>query len=274
MSNYYKQEYRDHVEERFKSLVKDFGEDFIKPQPEYYGLDSKLITSIESHNRNVDLYNSKLKKTKYIFIYAFFVFLCIVFYIFEWDLTAVFILSYILTGLFAQKIVDKFLPIKKIHDLTYVLDNYRWYVKKYPTQDEIIKIKYEYEEIQKVKMNEQFWYSLDGMTFEKEIEQLFIKIGYTDVVKTKGSGDGGVDIIMKDDVGNEIFVQCKAHKKPVGPHVVRDLYGAMTSGNVKEGILVSLAGVTKGAQDFITGKNITVLNVNRIMELQSKVNKF
>jgi hypothetical protein len=60
-------------------------------------------------------------------------------------------------------------------------------------------------------------------------------------------------------------VECKAHKHAVGPHIIRGLYGAMTSQGVERGILISLGGVTDGVIDFIRNKNIAVVDINDII---------
>lgn len=110
-----------------------------------------------------------------------------------------------------------------------------------------------------------FWDRLNGYQFEHEVATVFRNAGY-DAEVTKGSGDGGVDIILTD--GDEkIAVQCKAHSNPVGPSVIRDLYGTMTSGDYTKAILVSKNGFTKGVYEFAMGKPIELLSLNDILEM-------
>ena len=117
-----------------------------------------------------------------------------------------------------------------------------------------------------------YWFSLGGFEFEEEVAKLFrARFGESSVVKTKGTGDEGVDLIITTDAGEKVFVQCKAHKHAVGPHVVRDLYGAMQSGGANKGLLISLGGVTRGVKDFINGKEISILDVNSIIEMHKLI---
>jgi restriction endonuclease Mrr len=64
----------------------------------------------------------------------------------------------------------------------------------------------------------------DGIAFEKMCETLFRKRGY--LIKKRGSRsyDGGIDIIMKHENGDDIIgVQCKKTMKPVGRPDVQKL---------------------------------------------------
>ena len=141
-----------------------------------------------------------------------------------------------------------------------------------PKETKEMKIKYkEYEMAVKayeywLEMGQlTFWNSLDGYQFEREVASFFRNQGYTATV-TKGSGDGGVDVILTY-LNEKIAVQCKAHSKPVGPAVVRDLYGTMTSGGYSKAILVSKSGFTKGVYEFAAGKPIELITVNDILSM-------
>lgn len=92
-----------------------------------------------------------------------------------------------------------------------------------------------------------FWMSLDGRQFEEAVAILYRKNGYNAEVCKMG-GDGGIDISLEKD-GVSIAVQCKAHKKPVGPAVARDLYGTMLHMGYDKGIIVSTNGFTKGVYE-------------------------
>ncbi|NLF83797.1 MAG: restriction endonuclease, partial [Candidatus Gastranaerophilales bacterium] len=83
---------------------------------------------------------------------------------------------------------------------------------------------------------------------------------------TKGSGDAGIDIILEKD-GEKYCVQCKAHKKPVGPAIVRELYGAMHSAGIRQGILVCLGGFTSGVYDFVKDKPIKLVDIDDVIKM-------
>lgn len=112
---------------------------------------------------------------------------------------------------------------------------------------------------------ELFWTNLSGFAYEKEVSKLFVKQGY-EVTTTKGTGDGGVDIILKRN-GKITIVQCKNTKKPTGPAIVRDLYGTMINFRAHEAILVSSSGCSKEAIKFIFGKPITVMSLANLIEM-------
>ena len=79
-----------------------------------------------------------------------------------------------------------------------------------------------------------------------------------------GGGDGGIDIILTKP-NRKIAVRRKRYKQPVGPHVVRDLWGTMNVNDYKEGCIVTTTGFTKGVKDFVEGKNIRLIDLNDIL---------
>ncbi len=116
-----------------------------------------------------------------------------------------------------------------------------------------------------IKKSINYWDSLDGHAFEKNVASLFIKQGYNAKVSKQG-GDGGIDIVLtKND--ERIAVQCKAHNKAVAPSVARDLYGTMVSGGFEKGMIVSKNGFTKGVFSFVRDKNIELVDLDDIISM-------
>ena len=76
-----------------------------------------------------------------------------------------------------------------------------------------------------VRTKETFWLSLSGRQFEYELAKLYRKLEIKADVTT-ASDDKGVDIWLIQN-GQAVPVQCKAHKRPIGPAVARELYGSM-----------------------------------------------
>jgi restriction system protein len=105
--------------------------------------------------------------------------------------------------------------------------------------------------------------TLSGTGFEAEVARVFQRRGYT-VQRLGGAGDQGVDLILNKD-GKSIIAQCKAHKTPVGPSVVRDLYGTLLHYQRGEAWLFSTSGFTVGAKKFAAGKPILLLSVEDIL---------
>jgi hypothetical protein len=123
---------------------------------------------------------------------------------------------------------------------------------------------------EELRRKKDFWLELDGYQFERELARLFRKCGYK-ATETPGSGDSGVDIRLEKD-GVKAVVQCKAHKRPIGPGPVRELYGVMTHEGVTKGIIACLGGFTQGAVDFAKGKSVELLGIEDVLELQSRFN--
>lgn len=116
---------------------------------------------------------------------------------------------------------------------------------------------------------EEYWRSMDGYTFEKEVARIFSNRGYKTQLTKKGA-DGGIDIELNKN-GQRIAVQCKAHKKKISEGVVRDLYGVLHSYNYDKGILVTLNGGSSNTVAFCKNENdkpIEIMDVNDIIRLQ------
>lgn len=98
-------------------------------------------------------------------------------------------------------------------------------------------------------LNESWWRTLDGWQFEREVGLVFKRMGYRTEV-TRGSGDGGVDIIMYKD-GLKYIVQCKHYKRPLGPEAVRSLYGVKEIFKADRLVMVASSGLSPASKDFV-----------------------
>jgi len=119
------------------------------------------------------------------------------------------------------------------------------------------------------RTQQDFWTSLSGLQFENELAKLFRKLGVR-AEQTTASDDKGVDIWLRTEKGKEI-VQCKAHKNPITPHVVRELYGTLKHFGAAQAILASTSGFTKGVFEFTKDKPISLLDLNSIIAMQKKI---
>ena len=97
--------------------------------------------------------------------------------------------------------------------------------------------------------DETWWWTLDGWQFEREVGLVFKRMGYSTKV-TRGSGDGGVDIIMHKN-GLKYIVQCKHYKRPLGPEAVRSLYGVKEIFDADKLVMVASKGLTPASKEFI-----------------------
>lgn len=107
--------------------------------------------------------------------------------------------------------------------------------------------------------------SLDGEQFEQELGALFRHLGF-DVESTPKTGDQGIDLLLRKD-GKTTVVQCKAHQSPVGPAIIRDLYGTMVAFGADNAVLACTGGFTKGVREFAQGKPIILYSATDIARL-------
>ena len=112
------------------------------------------------------------------------------------------------------------------------------------------------------------WMSLSGRELESEMDVLCKRLGYR-VESTPVSGDGGVDLILRNKSNEKVVVQCKSYKSPVGPAAVRELYGSMMHFGVSKAVLVCPAGFTQGVKEFVKGKPIDLVAAEDLISLAS-----
>ena len=119
-----------------------------------------------------------------------------------------------------------------------------------------------------------FWENLSGLQFEEEVAKLYSGLGYK-TRKTRPSNDGGVDVILYR--GKEkVAIQCKAYNKKIPPSVARELYGVITANDFTSGIIATINGASDETLVFCKkckDKPITILDVNDLIDMQTRINK-
>lgn len=114
-----------------------------------------------------------------------------------------------------------------------------------------------------------WWWTLDGWQFEQEVARVFRLNDYKATV-TKGSGDGGVDIILKKE-NYKAIVQCKHHHNPLSPEPLRALWGIKDDWGADEVIMVASSGLTSASAEFVRNKpNYKVLNLDDIIKMSQQ----
>jgi HJR/Mrr/RecB family endonuclease len=81
--------------------------------------------------------------------------------------------------------------------------------------------------------------------FERATAEVYRSSGY-EVELTGKSGDLGLDILLQKN-GEQIGVQCKRYKDPIGPALVREFVGALEGMRLEKGYLVTTSTFTAGA---------------------------
>lgn len=115
---------------------------------------------------------------------------------------------------------------------------------------------------------------LNGMSwqeFEMLVGEAYRRQGF-DVKETGGGGaDGGVDLVLTKN-GQTVLVQCKQWKTfKVGVKVVRELYGVMAAQKAKGGVVVTSGVFTQEAKDFAEGKNINLVDGEKLRRVIDSV---
>ena len=120
-----------------------------------------------------------------------------------------------------------------------------------------------------LRKREEYWSGLSGLEFERELGTLCERRGYK-VSFTPVSGDGGADLILHKE-GKTTVVQCKRHKSPASPAVVRELYGTMVHLGADRAILACTGGFTKGVRDFANGKPIILVSALELARMSEAI---
>ncbi len=111
-------------------------------------------------------------------------------------------------------------------------------------------------------------YALSPKAFEHYVAELFERRGYTVEVRGR-SGDLGVDLMLSRNDGRRAIVQCKRYRHPIGPEIVRELFGTMLHERVIHGFLVTTAEISDGARSWAADKPITLIDGAALAQLGS-----
>lgn len=128
---------------------------------------------------------------------------------------------------------------------------------------------HKYLDKQEIRKSEEYWLSLSGYDFEREVCLHFSRKGYS-TRQTPLSNDGGIDIILSKD-GEITYVQCKHHNTPIGISVARELLGVMSSKGVKKGILATIKGVNRNCLKFCIENGISVMYLEDFIDHDPKI---
>ena len=250
-----------------------------KPELRYYGITLDDIIFVESYlNRTGKTENSVFMLSLVsmeVLAGLFGVYLAIRNHIDRLSVQIDFIIFRSIVGLFGMALVALSFSFFGALFISSIYRSYRQrkLEKQCPQNKQVLLYKescFQYAEwLERTKID--FWLRLNGIEFENEVARLFRKQGFK-ATTTRSSGDAGVDIFLQKE--NKItIVQCKAHKKPVGPHTIRDLYGTLIAEKADEAILVSLSGFTSGVIKYVIDKPIRLMSLTELLELQNGLSK-
>lgn len=103
--------------------------------------------------------------------------------------------------------------------------------------------------------------------FEEYVTRyIFERQGYR-AINTPDVKDGGIDVLVFDDHGQQAVVQCKRYKGTVGEPVVRDLYGTMIGNGATYAYLITTGEISAAAQLWARGKPIELIDGPHLVQL-------
>jgi restriction system protein len=112
--------------------------------------------------------------------------------------------------------------------------------------------------------------------FEKAVVRLLLAMGYGGVagegLVTGGSGDGGIDGVIKEDkLGLDVVcLQAKRWEGTVGRPVVQGFVGSMDYVRARKGVILTTSSFSRDALDYverIEGKKVVLIDGERLAEL-------
>lgn len=116
--------------------------------------------------------------------------------------------------------------------------------------------------------------TLPGKAFEELIAELLKAMGLEIIQYQQSNGaDGGIDIVAvhKTDLAAVTYaIQCKRHNEKIGVKHVRELYGIVTGQHYDKGIFITSSTFTKEAQEFAKGKQLELIDREKLEDLLHK----
>ena len=116
------------------------------------------------------------------------------------------------------------------------------------------------QELEEERKKKEFWFGLNGLDTERELNKVFEKLGYKTELTPLG-GDEGLDHILDD----EIVVQTKNQKRKTSRPDLQKFRGSMK--DYKKGIFVSINGFTHTCEKFVqtSDRQIKLFDVDDVI---------
>ena len=115
--------------------------------------------------------------------------------------------------------------------------------------------------IGKERKKREFWFELNGLDTEKELNIVFKHLGY-DAERTPRSNDEGIDHVLDKN----IVVQTKNQKNKVSRPDLQKFWGSWKDSH-KKGIFVSVHGFAKTCKEFVKDKPILLYDVKDVIRM-------
>ncbi|PEQ96605.1 hypothetical protein CN481_00225 [Bacillus sp. AFS006103] len=112
---------------------------------------------------------------------------------------------------------------------------------------------------------------MGGFEFEEFIAELLTNIGFKNVKVTSKTGDGGVDIIANDTVGNSVAVQCKRVGSKVGNSALQEIHLGKELYNCQRAMVITNSFFTKPAIDASKKIQVELWDRDKLIDELRKV---
>lgn len=112
---------------------------------------------------------------------------------------------------------------------------------------------------------------MDGLTFEKYLENLFTRLGYR-VERTRYIGDYGADLITRKD-GVRTVIQAKRYKSKVGVKAIQEAVAAKGYYDCAAAMVVTNSTYNKQAEELARVNGVILWDRDRLVEALLSVQK-
>lgn len=82
-----------------------------------------------------------------------------------------------------------------------------------------------------------------------------------------GTGDHGIDLVVRSHRGETWLVQCKRYRGKIGEPVVRDFYGALRASDANGGAIITSGTITDAARLWAEGKPIHLYDGEQFLKI-------
>ena len=117
------------------------------------------------------------------------------------------------------------------------------------------------KELEEKRKKKEFWFGLNGLDTEKELNKVFEKLGYKTEL-TPPSNDEGIDHVLN----GEIVVQTKNQQTKVSRPDLQRFWGSWKDSH-KKGIFVSIHGFSNTCEEWVKDKPILLYDVDDVVRM-------
>lgn len=108
--------------------------------------------------------------------------------------------------------------------------------------------------------------SLSPSDFEELVADTYRAQGHQ-VEVVGGTGDHGIDLVVRSHRGETWLVQCKRYSGKIGEPVVRDFYGALRASDANGGALITTGTITDAARLWAEGKPVHLYDGEQFLKI-------